>query len=210
MSHERGDDWLLLIICSPSGAGKTTLKNRLLAARGDLRFSVSHTTRPKRPHEVDGRDYHFVDRVHFGQMIDRGEFAEWAEVHGNRYGTSHAEIELARATHRGVVFDIDYQGARQLKASLDGPVTVFVLPPSMGELERRLRSRGDEREESILRRLTNARDEIEHYAIFDYVIVNDDLDRAFEELGAIVAAERTRTRRRARLAEHMLQNGSIE
>ncbi|MCC6647661.1 MAG: guanylate kinase [Polyangiaceae bacterium] len=209
MPHGHGDDWLLLILCSPSGAGKTTLKNRLLAARGDLRFSVSHTTRPRRPHEVDGRDYHFIDRARFGEMTARHEFAEWAEVHGNRYGTSLAEIEAARATHRGVVFDIDYQGARQLRASLDGPVSVFVLPPSMAELERRLRSRGDEGEESVLRRLANARVEIEHYAIFDYTIVNDDLDRASEELGAIVDAERARTRRRARLAEQMLLQGSI-
>ncbi len=209
MAMNRGDDWLLLIICSPSGAGKTTLKNRLLEARSDLRFSVSHTTRPKRPHEIDGRDYHFVDRERFGEMVANGDFAEWAEVHGNRYGTSHAEISLARQRHRGVVFDIDYQGARQLKASLDQPATVFVLPPSMGELERRLRSRADEREESIVRRLANARVEIEHYGIFDYTIVNDDLDRAFAELCAIVDAERARTRRRARLAEHLLHDGRI-
>lgn len=209
MSNERGDDWLLLIICSPSGAGKTTLKNRLLGDRADLRFSVSHTTRAKRPHEVDGRDYHFVDRATFAAKVGEGAFAEWAEVHGNCYGTSHAEIELARATHQGVVFDIDYQGARQLKASLPGTVNVFVLPPSMAELERRLRSRGDEREESVVRRLANARGEIEHYAIFDYLIINDDLERAYGELSAIVTAERSRIARRAALSERLLRSGSI-
>lgn len=209
MSNDRGDDWLLLIICSPSGAGKTTLKNRLLAERSDLRFSVSHTTRTKRPHEIDGRDYHFVDKDTFAKKVADGAFAEWAEVHANCYGTSHAEIELARATHRGVVFDIDYQGARQLKASLPDAVTVFVLPPSMAELERRLRTRGDEREESVVRRLANARDEIEHYAIFDYLIINDELDRAYGELAAIVGAERSRRARRAALAERMLRKGTI-
>src|SRR4051812_26991801 len=175
MSNETPDDFLLLIVSSPSGAGKTTLCNRLRGEFPDLRFSVSHTTRRPRPTEVDGREYHFVDRALFEAMARAGAFAEWAEVHGNLYGTSMAEIDAARATHRGVVFDIDYQGARQLLACLPDAVTVFILPPSMEELERRLRGRADESEESIRQRLANARLEIEHYGFFDYLIVNDDV-----------------------------------
>jgi guanylate kinase len=125
------DDFLLLILSSPSGAGKTTLKSRILTAHVELRFSVSHTTRRPRQSEVDGREYHFVDRTRFEAMTKRGEFAEWAEVHGNLYGTSLYEIEVARAGHRGVVFDIDHQGARQIKAKMPDAVWVFLLPPSI-------------------------------------------------------------------------------
>jgi guanylate kinase len=199
-----GDDWLLLILSSPSGAGKTTLKTRLLGEFRDLRFSISHTTRKRRPSEVDGREYHFVDRAEFEDMVRRDAFAEWAEVHGNLYGTCLAEIEAARATHRGVVFDIDYQGARQLLAKLPNAVTVFILPPSMEELERRLRGRADEAEESIARRLRNARIEVEHYALFRYVIVNDDIERAVGQLRSIVLAERCRRQRLAPIAERLL------
>ena len=210
MSNSEGpsrDDWLLLVLSSPSGAGKTTLKTRLLSEFKDLRFSVSHTTRQRRHTEVDGREYHFVDRAQFEAMIRADAFCEWAEVHGNFYGTSLREIDGARTTHRGIVFDIDHQGARQLLARLPGLITVFILPPSMQELERRLRGRNDEPEESIQRRLSNARKEVEHYALFDYVIVNDDVEQAVGELRSIVIASRCARARLAADAERLLREG---
>jgi guanylate kinase len=203
------DDFLLLIVSSPSGAGKTTLCNRLRAEFPDLRFSVSHTTRTPRPSEADGREYHFVTKEAFEEMVRAGAFAEWARVHDHLYGTSLREIELARATARGVLFDIDYQGARQIKASLPDAVGVFILPPSLAELERRLRGRGTEDEATTLRRLRNAKGEIEHYGFFDYVIVNGEVDRAYEELRSVVHAERCRRRRHALLCERMLAEGKV-
>lgn len=200
-------DSLLLILSSPSGAGKTTLKNRLLEAHPDLRFSVSHTTRRPRANEVDGREYHFTDRARFEEMVEAGEFAEWAEVHGNFYGTSLREIELAQSKYRGVVFDIDHQGARQIKAKLPETIGVFILPPSMDELARRLRSRASDDEDVVERRLRAAMGEIAHYGFFDYLIVNDDLDAACKELDAIVNAERARRYRRAKIAETLLRHG---
>jgi guanylate kinase len=204
------DDFLLLILSSPSGAGKTTLKSRILTvSHPELRFSVSHTTRRPRASEIGGREYHFVDRPTFEQMVKRGEFAEWAEVHGNLYGTSLREIEISRATHRGVVFDIDHQGARQIKAMRPDAIGVFILPPSMVELERRLRARASDDEETVQRRLRNARSEIDHYAFFDYLVVNDDLDQAHKRLDAIVIAERARRGRNASTAERLLHSGQI-
>jgi guanylate kinase len=201
----RVDEFLLLILSSPSGAGKTTLCNRLRSEFPLLRFSVSHTTRKPRPTEVDGREYHFVDRATFEQMIRAGAFAEWAEVHGNLYGTSVKEVELARQTDsEGVLFDIDYQGARQIKAHFPEAVGVFVLPPSLYELERRLRGRGTEDEATTVRRLEAAKGEIAHYGFFDYVIVNDDIERAYGALRGVVLAERCRRHRRARLCESLL------
>ena len=205
------DDFLLLILSSPSGAGKTTLTRLLLEDAPQLRFSVSHTTRAPRAGEVDGRDYHFVDRERFEELVQSGAFLEWAEVHGNLYGTSIAEIERARATPgcTGMIFDIDYQGARQIRSKVDDVVAVFILPPSMQELERRLRGRASETEESLRRRYAIAEREIEHYALFDYVIVNDDVKRAFDELRSITVAERARRQRRARLAEALLRKGRL-
>src|SRR5438128_12634717 len=186
------DDFLLLILSSPSGAGKTTLKTRILTvSHPELRFSVSHTTRKPRQSELDGREYHFVDKPRFERMVAAGEFAEWAEVHGNLYGTSLREIELARSSHRGVVFDIDHQGARQIKAKMPDAVSVFILPPSIAELERRLRSRASDDEQTVQRRLLAARSEIDHYAFFDYLVVNDDLDEAHKKLDSIVVAARS-------------------
>lgn len=202
------DDFLLLIVSSPSGAGKTTLCKRLRGEFPDLRFSVSHTTRKPRSEEVDGREYHFVDVPTFEQMVRAGAFAEWAHVHGNLYGTSLKEIEIARSAARGVLFDIDYQGARQIKASLPDAVGVFILPPSLAELERRLRGRGTEDEPTARRRLTAAKGEIAHYGLFDYVIVNDDLARAYEQLRAVVFAERSRRGRHALRCEKMLLEGT--
>jgi guanylate kinase len=200
-------DFLLLILSSPSGAGKTTLTRMLQERFPELRFSVSHTTRSPRANEADGRDYHFVTRERFCELVSEEAFVEWAEVHGNLYGTSLAEIERARATAgcRGMIFDIDYQGARQIRAKVHDAIGVFILPPSMVELERRLRGRASDSEEVIARRFQAAKREIDHYALFDYVIMNDDLKGAFEHLAAIVLAERSKRARRAHLAEALLR-----
>jgi guanylate kinase len=201
------DDFVLVVLVGPSGTGKSTLAQRLLTEFQDLTLSVSFTTRPPRPGEVDGRDYHFIDRAQFLRMVERGEFLEWAEVFGNLYGTGIGPVQAARRTHRGMVFDIDFQGARQVRARTGDVIGVFVLPPSMAELERRLRGRKTDAPEVIERRLRKAMQEIEHYAMCDYIVVNDSLDRAYDELRAIVLAERARRRRRALLAEGVLANG---
>jgi guanylate kinase len=205
------DDFLLLILSSPSGAGKTTLTRRLEKDFPDLRFSVSHTTRPPRSIEASGRDYHFVTRPEFEAQVTAGAFLEWAEVHGNLYGTSMAEVDAARASKdcRGMIFDIDYQGARQIRAKVPDVVGIFILPPSMAELERRLRGRASETEEVVQRRFAVAKREIEHYGFFDYLVVNDDLERAFAELKGIILAERARRVRRAPLAEALLRSGQL-
>lgn len=199
------DDFVLLILSSPSGAGKSTLTAKLRERFGRLRFSVSHTTRSPRANEQDGREYHFVSREAFESMVSRDAFVEWAEVHGNLYGTSVEEIERARSDCEGVLFDVDYQGARQIRARYPEAVTVFILPPSLDELERRLRNRASDSEASITRRIGAALGEIEHYGFFDYIVVNDRLEEAAEELRGIVMAERCRRGRSARLAEAMLR-----
>jgi guanylate kinase len=204
-------DFLLMILSSPSGAGKTTLTRLIEQRFPDLRFSVSHTTRPPRANEIDGTDYHFVDRPAFEKLVVEGAFLEWAEVHGNLYGTSLSEIELARSTTGcgGMIFDIDYQGARQIRAKQPDVVAIFILPPSMDELLRRLRGRASETEDVAQRRFDVARREIEHYALFDYLVVNDKLDDAFEHLRGIILAERSRRWRRAPLAESLLRSGRL-
>jgi guanylate kinase len=197
---------LPLIISSPSGAGKTTLTGRLLKADLGLAFSVSHTTRAPRSSEQDGREYHFVDRATFKNLIDQGEFLEWAEVHGNLYGTS--KRELTKNQHlRGIIFDIDHQGARQIKCAEPDAVAIFILPPSMAILEQRLRGRASEDEATVQRRFQVATREIEHYGLFDYVLVNDDIDEATTKLTSIFRAEECRRQRAARLAEHLLAEG---
>ena len=208
------DDFLLLILCSPSGAGKTTLTRLLEEKFPDLQFSVSHTTRAPRANEVHGRDYHFVDRTRFEALVEEDAFVEWAEVHGNLYGTSRSEILRAKsivAPHacRGMIFDIDYQGARQIRATLPDVTSVFILPPSMEELLRRLRGRASEPEEVVMRRFRVAEGEIEHYGLFDYLVVNDDLSRAFDELSSVIVAERAKRTRRAKLAESLLRKGAL-
>jgi guanylate kinase len=204
-------DFVLLILSSPSGAGKTTLTKKLLESFPELCFSVSHTTRAPRADEKGGREYHFVDRPTFERMIAAGAFLEWAEVHGNLYGTSLSEIDRARTTPgcHGMLFDIDYQGARQIRAKVPEVVGVFILPPSMDELERRLRGRASETEDVVQRRFAVAKQEIEHYALFDYIIVNDKVDVAFDHLRAVVLAERSRRERRAILAEALLRANKI-
>lgn len=205
------DEFLLLILASPSGAGKTTLTKRLLEAIPDFGFSVSHTTRKPRAGETDGKDYHFVERATFEALIAEGAFAEWAEVHGNLYGTSLAEIDRARSLgKRGILFDIDYQGARQIKAKRRDAIGVFILPPSLEELERRLRGRASEDEATIRRRFDKALVEIEHYQFFDYLLVNDDLNRASSVLGGIVLAEGARRWRMAESAEKLLRYGVVK
>jgi len=199
-------DLILLIISSPSGAGKTTLTHRLLQEFPELRFSVSHTTRKPRPNEVDGQDYHFVSEEMFRQVLDDDGFAEWAEVHGNLYGTSVSEIDRARAAGKaGLLFDVDYQGARQIKEKFPHAIGVFILPPSMEELRRRLDARGSDDVASRRRRFEKAREEIEHYPFFDYMIVNDSLQQALAQLRGIVLAEGCRQWRVAAKAEALLK-----
>ena len=183
---------LVLVVSAPSGAGKTTLC-RLLVKRLRFSFSVSHTTRSPRSGEVEGRDYYFVDRKTFEEMIRRGEFLEWAEVHGNLYGTSWQEVNRRLSSGQDLLLDIDVQGASQVRQRLGfRAVFVFIRPPSLEELKRRLRARGTEDEDALARRLARAREELHYAPWFDYVVVNDELERAFEDLAAIVRAERCR------------------
>lgn len=194
---------LPLIVSSPSGAGKTTLTARLQQQIPDLRFSVSHTTRAPRGNEQDGQQYHFVDHGEFRRLVEAGQFLEWAEVHGNLYGTSRSEIEAA-AGKRGIIFDIDHQGARQIRTAEPGAVSIFILPPSMETLLQRLRGRASDDEPTVQRRFSAARAEITHYGMFDYVLVNDDLDKATTQLVSIFRAEECRRLRAARHAERLL------
>ena len=180
----------LIIVAAPSGAGKSSLVNALLAEDKQLALSISYTTRPPRPGEQNGRHYHFVDRAAFEVMLDRGEFLETAEVHGNRYGTSKEWIRAARARGLDIVLEIDWQGAQQVRRIFPEALGIFILPPSQAELERRLRSRGKDSEDSIRTRLANAREEISHVAEFDYVIINNNFEEARQDLAAIVRASR--------------------
>ena len=197
------DSPLLIIISSPSGAGKTTLTGRLRERVPGVSFSVSHTTRQRRPNEVDGREYHFVSRETFERLIQLDEFLEWAEVHGNFYGTSKKEVTNAKGS-RGLIFDIDQQGARQIKSVHPEAVSVFILPPSMQVLEKRLRGRATEDEPTLSRLFQAARVEITHYGFFDYLLVNDDLEEASSNLVSIFRAEECRRQRQARRAEALL------
>ena len=201
------EPFLLLVLSSPSGAGKTTLTRRLMTTHPELTFSVSHTTRPPRGNEVDGHDYHFVSEDVFDQMVSADGFAEWAHVHQHRYGTAMTEIDRARLSHAGIVFDIDFQGARQLQAVYPDLVTVFILPPSMDELRGRLVGRGTDRPDAIEKRFQQARVEIANYGLFQYLLVNDAVDAAFGRLESILVAERCRRSRLAGLAERLLRQG---
>jgi len=187
---------VLLIVASPSGAGKTSLCRRLMADHSALELSVSMTTRPIRPGEVAGRDYHFVDHAEFQRLIDADAFLEWADVHGQRYGSPRAPIERALAEGRDILFDIDWQGAAEIARKCpDDAVRVFILPPSLAELRRRLITRSQDAPEVIERRIANAKGEIEHCDRFDYVFVNDDFDRSYAEIAHIYHAERSRRAR---------------
>jgi len=183
---------LALIITAPSGAGKSTLIKKLLAEFDSAGFSVSATTRSPRPGERDGVDYEFISVETFKERIGQDYFAEWAEVHGNYYGTPKQGVFDRLASGRDVIFDIDVQGAKQLKANLNLGRSVFILPPSFPELEKRLKGRGSDSPETIARRLANAKTEIGQAGWFDHVVVNDDLDQAYDELRAVYLAERAR------------------
>ncbi len=198
----------LIIVSAPSGAGKTTLVELMLARLTGIRSSVSMTARLPRAGEEDGRHYHFVTPSQFQEMITRDEFLEWAEVHGNFYGTSRRVVEEYRKAGVDVVMTIDVQGARSAKALFADAVSVFILPPSPYLLEDRLRSRGANHEDDVLLRMENARYELEEYRHFDYIIVNDDLEHATEELVAIVRAKRCERGQRTSIAETILKQFS--
>lgn len=182
----------LFIVTAPSGAGKTTLVSGLLAHDCQVRLSISYTTRSPRDGEVDGRHYHFVDVPTFRALRDKGEFLEWAEVHNNYYGTSKNWLEAQMRDGKDILLEIDWQGAQQVRRLFPKAVGVFILPPSVDELERRLRDRGTDSEEVIARRVLAARGEMRHVAEFDYVIINEDLPTALEDLVAVVKASRLR------------------
>lgn len=184
---------MLVVVSAPSGAGKTSLCEWVVAAVPNLAHSVSFTTRPPRSDERDGRDYHFVDEAAFRAMVDRGDFAEWAVVHGHLYGTSQPLLQRHFAAGRDVILDIDTQGAAILRREHPDAVFVFIVPPSWALLEERLRRRRSDAEADIQRRLQRAREEVKHYAEYQYVIVNDVFARAAEELKAIILAERRRS-----------------
>lgn len=193
---------LILILSSPSGAGKTTL-TRAIAQDGGwgLDLSISVTTRQRRPSEIDGRHYQFIDRESFESLRARDDLLEWAEVHGNCYGTPRRPVEKALAAGRDMIFDIDYQGTRQVRQRIEADVvTVFILPPSFAELRHRLERRAEDSPETIEQRLANARNEMQRWNEYDYVIVNDDLDESFRALQAILTAERLKRVRRTGLA----------
>lgn len=191
---------LMFVLSSPSGAGKTTLSRMLLDEDKSIDLSVSVTTRQRRKSEVSGRHYHFVDRARFKAMAKNGELLEWAEVFGNHYGTPREPVERALAAGKDVLFDIDWQGANKLKRKVGKDlVTVFVLPPSAPELHRRLKRRAQDSEQVIRARMAEAAKEMSHWGEYDYVIVNSDLERAFEELRTILAAERLKRVRQSGL-----------
>lgn len=194
---------LLIILSSPSGAGKSTLARRLMAWDPTLGFSVSATTRAPREGEVEGREYHFRSRQDFQAMVAAGQMLEHAEVFGNLYGSPRAPVEVAMTEGRDTLFDVDWQGGQQIKNSALGKdvVSVFILPPSMAELERRLRSRAQDSADVIRGRMAKSLAEISHWPEYDYVLVNDDIDRTDAELKTILAAERLRRGRQPRLTE---------
>lgn len=201
---------LMLVLSSPSGAGKTTISRRLMERDPNLTMSISATTRPRRPGEENGRDYHFVDPTEFNLMVNRQELLEHAKVFGNYYGTPRQPVEDALAAGRDVLFDIDWQGAQQVaeKARQD-LVSVFILPPSTDELDRRLHQRAQDPEEVVAARMAKAADEMSHYAEYDFIVVNTDLEESVAQVEAIVTAERLRRQRRIGLSEFVkrLQEG---
>lgn len=184
---------LILVLSAPSGAGKTTLARRMLVELPSAQFSISYTTRPPRGQERDGVDYHFIDAKTFQQKIEAGEFVEWAEVHGHFYGSSQSLVDQTRVSKGVCVFDIDVQGGSAIKRKFPDAVLIFIVPPSMEELERRLRGRQTETDDAIQRRMLAARAEMERGTqTYDYLIVNDHLDKALNDLKSIVVAEQCR------------------
>ena len=192
---------LMLVLSSPSGAGKTTLSRMLLERYSTIELSISVTTRKPRPGEVEGRDYRFIDEKSFDAMVARGDLLEWAEVFGSRYGTPRAPVERALAKGRDVLFDIDWQGTQQLREKgRDDLVSVFVLPPSIPDLEARLRTRAQDADDVIRARMAKAANEMSHWAEYDYVVINRDVWRAFEDVCAILAAELLKRERQTGLS----------
>jgi guanylate kinase len=191
----------IIIVSAPSGSGKTSLVKRLLASDDRLQFSVSHTTRRPRVGEINGREYYFVSPARFKRMIAAGDFVEWANVFGHLYGTSWNQIRQAQASGRDVLLDVDVQGHRQMRRRLPEAVSIFILPPSYQELERRLRRRKSDAPEAIERRLAVARKEMRHWKEYDYLVVNDRLPGAVRSLRAIVTAARSRRQVQAKLVE---------
>jgi len=204
---------ILIILSSPSGAGKSTLSRRMLEADPEVRFSISATTRPPRPGEQEGRDYLFKSRREFEAMVAAGEMLEHAEVFGNVYGTPRAPVEAAISGGHDVLFDVDWQGGQQIRNSTlrDAVVSIFILPPSIAALESRLRARGQDTEAVVAERMAQARDEISHWAEYDFVLVNERLAECEAELRAILRAERLRRERRPELVEVVRRlNGEFE
>ncbi|MDU6376795.1 MAG: guanylate kinase [Bradyrhizobium sp.] len=203
---------LMFVLSSPSGAGKTTLSRLLIERMPGLQMSVSATTRPMRPGEVDGRDYHFVDRARFEEMVKRNELLEWATVFDNRYGTPRAPVEAALSAGEDVLFDIDWQGTQQLreKARQD-VVSVFILPPSAADLEKRLHTRAQDSDEVIRGRMSRASHEMSHWAEYDYIVINRNVDDAFAEVQSILKAERLKRERRTGLTTFVRElQGQLE
>jgi guanylate kinase len=195
---------LMLVLSSPSGAGKTTLSRMLLKADRNIELSVSVTTRPKRKGEKHGKDYHFIDRARFDAMVKKGHLLEWAEVFGYFYGTPRLPVQRALRAGRDVLFDIDWQGTQQLSEKARGDMaSIFVLPPSIAELERRLHTRALDDEEVIRRRMAKASGELSHWAEYDYVIINDELEHAFAEIQKILAAERMKRARQPWISNYV-------
>ena len=185
---------LLFVVSAPSGAGKTSLCRAITNSLENLTHSISYATRQPRPGEIDGRDYYFVSPERFRDMIEAGDFAEWAEVHSNFYGTSRRVLDDMISKGLDVILDIDTQGAKQIKAKYDSAAFIFIMPPSLDILEERLRNRKSDHEDEIRKRMQRSREEIRDYAMYDYIIVNRDFDRALTELRSIVISERCRTR----------------
>jgi guanylate kinase len=191
---------LMLVLSSPSGAGKTTISRRLLETDDNLSLSISATTRPPRPGEAEGKDYYFVGQERFDEMVAGGELLEHALVFGNNYGTPRGPVERALETGRDVLFDIDWQGTQQLReAARDDLVSVFILPPSTAELERRLHTRAQDSDEVVRGRMSKAADEMSHWAEYDYIVINDNLGNSIDQVEAILTAERLRRERRVGL-----------
>jgi len=192
---------LMFVLSSPSGAGKTTLSRMLIAETPDLQMSVSATTRPMRPGEVEGKDYYFVDKARFEAMANGGELLEWANVFGNRYGTPRAPVDTALAAGQDVLFDIDWQGTQQLRSRAPNDVvSVFILPPSVTALEQRLHTRAQDSEEVIRGRMKKAGDEMSHFDAYDYIVVNDNIGIAFEAIRSILRAEQLKRERQIGLS----------
>ncbi len=188
---------LMFVLSSPSGAGKTTLTRLLVQKEKNIELSISVTTRARRPSEVDGVHYHFLTRAAFEKMRGAGELLEWAEVHGNYYGTPAKPVEKAIAKGKDILFDIDFQGTRQLyKKAASDVVSIFILPPSIAEMKKRIRRRAAEDEQTIKKRLDTAKHELKRWGEYDYVVINDDLDAAFADIHAILSAERMKRVRR--------------